>query len=138
MTKYLDRTVDEVMAWSRSEIGKPSRDWRGMCQSHCRSAYGVPGWSPSAITAWGKIPKEHRNEGGKPEDAPRGAILYYSGGEFGHAALAAGVQSSGKCLSNDYVRSGRIDYAPRDFARWGNLKFVGWSAWTPYGSLRLA
>jgi hypothetical protein len=137
MSKYLDRTVDEVLAWSRSEIRNPTRDWRGMCQSHCRSAYGVQGWSPSAITAWHKIPDAKRNEGGSPEEAPRGAVLYYSGGQFGHAALAAGVRTNGKCLSNDYVRNGRIDYAPRDFSRWGNLDYVGWSAWTPFGSLRL-
>lgn len=92
MSKYLDRTVDEVLAWSRSEIRNPTRDWRGMCQSHCRSAYGVQGWSPSAITAWHKIPDAKRNEGGSPEEAPRGAVLYYSGGQFGHAALAAGVR----------------------------------------------
>jgi hypothetical protein len=68
-------------------------------------------------------------------NAPRGALLYYSGGRYGHVAIATG-RTNLRCLSNDYVRQGKIDYAPRSFSRWG-LHYVGWSVWTPYGELRL-
>ena len=128
--------VDAVIAWSRAEMHAPSRDWSGMCQSHCRSAYGVPAWSDSALHAWGKIPPHFKHSGGDPADAPRGAILYYSGGKFGHAALAIGHDGK-NCLSNDYARRGKIGLAPRTFPRW-NLHYLGWSSWTPSGVLHVA
>lgn len=133
MAKKLDRTVQEVMAHSRRQIAHPDQDWKGMCQSHVRQAYGVPAWAPSAIAAWRRIPSEFKHRG-NPKDAPRGAALYYEGGKYGHVAIAAGIKTNDKCLSNDYVRQGEIDYAPRDFKRWG-LKYLGWSNWTPYGIL---
>ena len=135
--KYLPRTVNDVIAWSRKERADPSRDWSGMCQQHCRSAYDVPAWAKSAIEAWHKTPDSQKHKGGKPEDAPRGALLYYEGGKFGHVAIATGIKTDDKCLSNDYVERGKIDYAPRSFARWG-LRYVGWSVYTPFGSLKVA
>ena len=131
--RHLERSVDEVLAWSKSQVVSPTQSWEGLCQSHCRQAYGVAAWSPSAISAWRRIPPEFKHRG-KPQDAPRGAVLYYAGGKYGHAALAAGVKSETKCLSNDYVRQGKIDYAPRSFSRWG-LQYLGWSNWTPFGVL---
>jgi len=136
MSNFLDKTVDQVMAFSTGQITHPTQSWQGMCQSHCRHAYGVPAWAPSAIAAWKRIPNEFKHRG-KPEDAPRGAILYYSGGKYGHVALAAGKTTKDKCLSNDYMRPTKIDYAPRTFPRWG-LTYLGWSNWTPYGVLKLS
>jgi hypothetical protein len=139
--KWLPRSVDEVIAWSRNQKDHPTQSWEGMCQSHCRNAYGVPAWAPSAAQAWEKIPDSEKHKGGNPNDAPRGALLYYLGGKFGHVALAIGKTTpNGKtewCLSNDYSAKGKIGVAPRTFARWGNLKYVGWSNWTPSGSLKL-
>lgn len=133
--KYLDRSVQDVMAWAKSQVKDPDRGYKGLCQSFCRSAYGVPAWAPSAVTAWEKIPAKSKHAGGSPSDAPRGSLLYYSGGKYGHVAIAAGRKTSDKCLSNDYVRrEGGIDYAPRTFPRWG-IKYLGWSAWTPFGEL---
>ena len=134
--KYLDRTVQQVMAFGRNEITQPDREYKGLCQSFCRTAYDIPAWAPSAIAAWRRIPAEHKHRGGKPSDAPRGALLYYAGGKYGHVAIAAGIKTRDKCLSNDYMRQGKIDYAPRDFKRWG-LQYLGWSAWTPFGSLKV-
>lgn len=102
---------------------------------HCRQAYGVPAWAASAILAWEKIPAAHRHLSAHPADAPRGALLYYRGGKHGHVAIAIGKKTTASCLSNDYVRHGQIDVAPRDFRRWG-LQYLGWSAWTPSGSLQ--
>lgn len=135
-TKILPATVDEVIAWGRGQIRNPSQDWTCKCQSFCRQSYQVSAWSGSAIGAWNRIPAKHKSIGGKPGEAPRGALLYYAGGSFGHVAIAIGKKTSDKCLSNDYVRKGKIDVAPRTFPRWG-LKYQGWSAWTPFGVLEL-
>lgn len=134
--RRLPRTVSTVIAWSREQSQHPTQSWQGLCQSHCRTAYGVKAWSSSAIGAWAKIPLRYRHTGGSPTDAPRGALLYYSGGKYGHVALAIGKRTSTWCLSNDYTAQGRIGVAPRTFPRWG-LHYVGWSNWTPEGMLDL-
>ena len=128
------RDIFAAIKWSRGQITDPSQSWSGLCQSHCRTAYGLPAWAPSAIEAWRKIPAKEKHRGGKPSDAPRGALLYYEIGKYGHVAIATGIKTSDKCLSNDYMRQGRIDYTPRTFPRWG-AKYLGWSAWTPYGRI---
>ena len=135
--KFIDRSVDEVMDWAKGQIKNPTQDWRGLCQSFCRQAYGLPVWAPSAISAWGKIPRKNKHVGGKPSDAPRGALLYFAGGKYGHVMIAAGRKTRNKAISNDYIKNGEIDFCPRDIPRWGNLRYLGWSAWTPKGELRL-
>jgi hypothetical protein len=134
--KYLARSVDEVIDWSKSQITNPTQSWDNLCQSHCRQAYGVGPWASSAKVAWNSIPTKEKVIGGSPSDAPRGALIYFDSGSFGHVAIAVGKSTNNKCLSNDYVRQGKIDYAPRDFKRW-NLHYAGWSAWTPFGALEL-
>jgi hypothetical protein len=134
--KYLPRNVNEVITWSRNQVKDPTQDWTGLCQSHCRQAYGVGPWAASAIIAWRAIPAAQKTVGGTPSDAPRGSLLYYDIGQFGHVAIAIGKRTHGSCLSNDYVRRGMIDACSREFPRWG-VKYLGWSAWTPFGSLRL-
>jgi hypothetical protein len=134
--KYLPRNVNEVITWSRNQVKDPTQDWTGLCQSHCRQAYGVGPWAASAIIAWRSIPAAQKTIGGKPSDAPRGSLLYFDIGQFGHVAIAIGKRTHGSCLSNDYVRRGMIDACSREFPRWG-VKYLGWSAFTPYGSLRL-
>lgn len=130
MAKWLDRTINEAMADARAQIKNPTKSWDGLCQSFCRDiVYDVPVWAPSAIEAWGKIPRAHRIMGNVFK-MPRGSLLYYAIGKHGHVAVA----SKRLCISNDYVRQGKIDYAPRNFPRWG-VKFLGASFWTPYGIL---
>ena len=133
---YLKRSVDEAIDWAWGQAKDPTQDWTGLCQSFCRQSYGVGAWAPSAIKAWERIPKAKKTTGGKPEDAPRGALLYYRGGQFGHVAIAIGKKTNRSCLSNDYVERGRIDRAPRGFPRWG-IRYLGWSAWTPFGTMNI-
>jgi len=134
--KYLSRNINEVITWSRNQVKHPTQDWTGLCQSHCRQAYGVPAWAGSAIIAWRSIPAAQKHPGIKPSSAPRGSLLYYDIGKWGHVAIAIGKKTDTSCLSNDYVRQGMIDACSRDFPRWG-ATYLGWSAWTPVGSLRL-
>jgi hypothetical protein len=133
--KYLKRTPDDAIAWLQNQSKFPTQSWKGLCQSSCRGAYGIPAWAGSAIIAWNKIPKEHQHKG-KPGDAPRGAIMYYKIGKFGHAVVAIGKTTNDKCMSVDYIRQGKIDIAPRSFARWG-ATYLGWSDWTPFGFIDL-
>lgn len=131
-TKYLKRSVSQAIEWARRQIHHPSQSWYRLCQSFVRQAYGVPGWADSAIIAWNKIPNGKKHIGGSPSSAPRGAALYYSGGQWGHVALASRTHA----LSNDYKRRGKIDYAPRGLPAWRNFRYLGWSMWTPYGEMR--
>ena len=133
---YLTRSVDEAIDFGWEQVKAPTQDWTGLCQSFCRQSYGVGAWAPSAISAWAKIPAKRKTVGGDPSDAPRGALLYYSGGKYGHVALAIGKKTDWKCLSNDYQAKGRIGQAPRTFPRWG-IRYLGWSAWTPFGMMNV-
>jgi hypothetical protein len=135
MTQYLKRSVDEIIDWSESQITNPTQNWQGLCQSHVRQSMGIAAWASSAINAWHSIPKGERTDTKDPFSAPRGSAIYYSGGSYGHVVLAIGKSTNDKCLSNDYVRNGWIDKAPRDFPRWG-LTCVGWSYWTPFGEVK--
>lgn len=132
---FLKRSVDEAIEFGWGQVTDPTQDWTGKCQSFCRQAYGVNAWAESAIKAWRKIPAKQKVSGGSPSDAPRGALIYFEGGKFGHVALAIGKRTRKACLSNDYVRRGEINRAPRDFPRWG-LRYVGYSFWTPFGVMR--
>lgn len=134
---FLSRTVDEAIEFAEKQAVSPTQSWKNLCQSFCRQAYGVPAWASSAKQAWAKIPKDQKRSGGYPDEAPRGALIYFTSGEYGHVALAIGKSTSDKCWSNDYVESGMIDKAPRTFPRWG-LTYAGWSAWTPYGEMNLS
>jgi hypothetical protein len=135
MTTYLKRSVDEIINWSEKQITQPTQNWQGLCQSHVRQAMGIGAWASSAINAWNSIPRDKRTDTRDPFSAPRGSAIYYSGGQYGHVVIAVGKSTSDKCLSNDYVRNGWIDKAPRNFPRWG-LTCVGWSFWTPMGEVR--
>jgi hypothetical protein len=130
---YRLRKAEDALHWMIHQHAIGASHWHGMCQSSVRSAWGIPAWSGSAIGAWNRIPARHKHKGGKPSDAPMGAALYYAGGRYGHVALAG--KHHNVCWSTDYQRNGHIGPAPRDFKRWG-LRYLGWSTWSPYGSLR--
>lgn len=133
--KYLKRKPDDAIKWMREQSARPTQSWKGLCLSSCRTAYGINPVGDSAIHFWQSVPKEHRH-GGKPSSAPRGSIMIYSIGKYGHAVIAIGKKTHDKCLSVDYVRQGKIDVAPRSMARWG-AKYLGWTDWTPYGFIDL-
>lgn len=130
------RTIDEAIAYGRAQVDHPTQSWQGMCQQFVRSCYGVGAWAPSAYDAWLRIPEAHRNYG-PIESAPRGAAIYFKRNHAGqerpgHVVLAT---KSG-CLSNDIHRRGMIDPSRREvFESAWNMKYLGWSFWTPYGRL---
>jgi hypothetical protein len=134
---YLKRTVDEAIAFAEKQHENPTQDWHNMCQSFVRQCYGVDAWNSSAKGAWYEIPDGQKHKGGHPDDAPRGAAIYFTAGTYGHVALAIGKETSDKCWSNDYVRDGKIDKCQREFSNWGMMSsYAGWSFWTPYGEMK--
>jgi hypothetical protein len=137
MTTYLKRSVDDVIAWGSNQIDNPSQDWHNLCQSFCRQSYGVPAWAKSAWIAWNSIPEKEKTRSTNPANAPRGSLIYYSGGDFGHVTISIGKSTTTNVLSNDYLRRGRIDKcSTRDLPRWSGIRPVGWSFWTPHGELK--
>ena len=131
------RSIDEAIAWGRGQIDHPTQSWLGKCQSFVRSCDGVGAWAPTAYDAWLKIPDSRKAQGGHPSDAPRGAALYFkhAAGDPrpGHVVIATAT----KCLSNDIYRKGKIDDAPRDiFISAWHMTYLGWSLWTPSGTLK--
>ena len=132
------RSVDEAIAWGRNQVDHPTQSWSILCQSFVRNCYGVGAWAPSAYDAWLKIPDKHKNTGPITE-APRGAAIYFKRNRAGqerpgHVVIA----TKSKCLSNDIYRHGKIDVAPRGvFETAWNMKYLGWSLWTPAGELHL-
>jgi hypothetical protein len=133
---YLSRTPDEAIAWGRRQMTNPTQDWTLRCQSFVRQCYNVPAWAPSAQAAWDRIPNDQKVKGGHPSDAPRAAAIYFRGGQWGHVMLAIGKATDTNALSNDYVERGMIDVVARTIPNW-NMEYLGWSAWTPYGSMRV-
>lgn len=130
------RTLVDAIRWLRAQITTPTQSWKGLCQSSVRQAYDLPAWATSAKQACEKTPKKYLHKTPLAK-APRGSIGYYRIGTNWHAVVMTGIRTHDKCLSVDYMRQGKIDYTPRDFARWGRPEFVGWSDWTPYGRIKL-
>jgi hypothetical protein len=131
------RNIQGALDFGHEQVTNPTQSWKGLCQSFVRNSYGVPAWAASAYDAWLRIPDAHKSTG-PIESAPRGAAIYYKrnhpGQERpGHVVLA----TKANCLSNDIYRSGMIDVSARDiFMSHWNMKYLGWSLWTPYGTIK--
>lgn len=96
----------------------------GLCKQKTREAYGVPSdGSNDATEAWGRTKHRVKTTG---HQAPRGAILWWTGGSqgHGHAAIADG---KGGVWSVDILRSGYWDHVPfpQMSHSWPNLRFAG-------------
>lgn len=128
-------TVDAAILAAWAEQRSRRATWRVLCLKFCRTMYGLPVVAPSARQFGDMVPAKYRHTG-HPSHAPRGALLVYDIGEFGHIAIAIGRTTNDTCLSNDYIETGRIDPAPRTFPRWP-VSFRFWTEWTPYGLIDL-
>ena len=131
----IPRTVVDAIRAGRAEIPRRTQSWRGLCLMFVRTRYGWTAGIHDARTYASKVPRKYRHYG-RVEDAPRGALLLYDIGEHGHIAIATGIKTNDKCLSNDYMRQGEIDYAPRRLPRWG-ARYMFWTEWTPAGLIKV-
>lgn len=103
-----------------------ARDWSkrglffgvGQCLATVRQYYGVAAGFPTAASSYEAAAHKYPSNDGR--DAPRGAPIWWTGGSHGagHVAISVG---GGICLSTDWARPGKIDYARINeiTARWG-------------------
>lgn len=91
-------------------------------------AYGVAPFVLDAVTYWteaverGEISKARSGE--LPKTAPPGALVLWTGGAHGHAAIYAG---DGQVITTDHPVRGRVGLAPIETIadQWG-YKLAGW------------
>ena len=119
------KNVEKALAWMKSESKNPSKSWKCLCQSSCRTAYGMPAFGSSAKQAWSNVPNKYKTKITNYQDnewwasVPSGAILYSTAGTYGHAWMCQDAGES--AWSVDYKRSGKIDEVP--------IKIKGWSSY---------
>ena len=116
------RTLPEALAWAEGQRKKASQDWSGLCQKFSRSCWDInPGYA-SAIIAWNAQSPEHQHKDRTP---PPGALVYFAGGQYGHATFSKG---NGWIYSTDILRKGKVDLVNISTIekKWG-LKYLGWT-----------
>lgn len=120
MTRTPDQAIDHC---SRQSKGGPAFAV-GTCKKQCRLAYAVPSdGTGSAAEAWRQTDYRLNVAG---DQAPRGALLWWTGGsnDYGHVAIADG---KGGVWSTDILRNGYFDHVPfaKIGSKWPSLRFVG-------------
>jgi hypothetical protein len=117
------RTADQAIDYARTTTTL----YHDQCLGFVRAAYALPALGyPDASTAWdGTL---HRGTG----TAPRGALLWWTGGSEGHGHVAIS-NGDGHCYSTDfgaagYVGDGRIRLIPiENVAKQSSCVYRGWS-----------
>lgn len=97
----------------------------GQCLRTVRQYYNVGSKYGTAALCWYAANNKHRVRSGYA--VPRGVPVYWTGGSrgAGHIAISVG---GGLCLSTDWKRAGRIDYARiDDITRYWGLNFQGFA-----------
>lgn len=122
------RTAEEAIAYCRAQSARPAPTApAGFCKRETREAYGVASdGTDDASSAWRATDKRIATTG---SEAPRGALVWWTGGSNGHGHVAI-ADGSGGVWSVDIRRAGYWDHVP--FARigssWPALRFAGVSA----------
>jgi len=97
----------------------------GQCLKTVRGYYDVGSKYGTAASSWFAADHKHFSNDGR--DAPRGAPVWWTGGTSGagHVAISVG---GGLCISTDWKRSGRADYAAiNDITSFWGLDYKGWT-----------
>lgn len=95
---------------------------QGMCQKYVRGpCWEVGSLYGSAIEAWNGAKLKHPGD----RSPPKGAPLYYRGGQYGHAVLGVGgsTMRSTDCHSSGYVNDEAISWPEN---HWGYV-YLGWT-----------
>lgn len=123
----MTRTPNEAIALARNQSDHGPRFRVGLCKRKTRELYGVASdGSEDATEAWKRT--DHRY-GVPPADAPRGALIWWTGGSDGHGHVAVAT-GDGSCWSVDIKRTGYWDRVPIRYIaeRWSALHLAGSSA----------
>jgi len=116
------RTLAQALAFAENERRRGVARWSGLCQKFARSCWDInPGYA-SAKDAWNAQNPKHQHHDRTP---PAGALVYFLGGQYGHATFSAG---GGHIYSTDILRAGRVDLVTISTIerKWG-LKYAGWT-----------
>jgi len=100
-----------TLRFCRAQHDDGSDKWYRMCLSLARQARGLPGRYASAWEAWEAADRKHPVDSAQVDWSmvPRGAPLFYRGGEYGHVATFIGVTKCGPlCWSNDAGGHGKV------------------------------
>jgi hypothetical protein len=98
--------------------------WQGHCAHTVACAYGrtYSGWD--AYRGWEQTVEKHRRDGRQMSNPPRGALLFFKGGSYGHVCVSNGRR---KAWTNDAPTTGRIGLVPITwFAAHWQSRYVGW------------
>lgn len=137
-------TTKEAIAKARSWSLSGLYFGVGQCLATTRKYWNVGAKYPDASTSY--YAADHKRYVA-PHDVPRGAPVWWTGGGSGHGHVAISV-GGGYCLSTDWKRPGKIDYAKISdiTSHWG-LRYRGYSqeindvvVWKPrlsYGTVAL-
>ena len=113
------------MKWANLQITENTTGWTNQCQRFSRTVWGMPVMGDSALHAWEKIAARYKVTKLPLTAAPRGAILYFNLGTFGHACIASTPK---QCITTDYVRRDMVNQAPRSLPNWGGAaQLLGWA-----------
>lgn len=121
-----NRTGIAAVRSGRAELHTPSQSWDDQCQYFCRTRVDAPPGFRTAWLAWQGARLRHHDG---PKHAPYATIGYFRGpGSAGHAVFML-KQGTGRCLSNDVIRQGRISVTTVDFIleAWPGAEWVGFT-----------
>ena len=99
--------------------------WAGHCAhtAACAQGKAASGWD--AYQGWQDTLTKYQRNGRKMDNPPRGALVFWRGGQYGHVATSNG---RGAVYGNDAPVSGVVGLADLNWFKthWGNLTLVGW------------
>lgn len=118
------RTPQQAAQWAADQARRGTSGWQGLCERFARSSYGLPGKYPSAKAHWQDAVRTGRAHRGS--NPPVGALVYWTGGRYGHAAVSVG---GGRVASTDIKRRGKVDIVPISYINrhWSNMTYEGWA-----------
>lgn len=123
----MTRTADQAIAHCFNQSTNGPQFEAGLCKQRTRIAYGVPSdGADDATEAWRRTDHRIAVTGTK---APRGALVWWTGGSEGHGHVAI-ADGKGGVWSVDVKRAGYWDHVPfGQIAAWAPaLRFAGVSA----------
>ncbi|HKE71920.1 MAG TPA: hypothetical protein VKB55_21855 [Nocardioidaceae bacterium] len=125
MTHRTGPDRDDAIRWGVKQIDHPTENWHAACLVFVRSCYHIAARDGSAAAAWEAAEFKHRVEDG--DQVPRGVPYFWTGGSEGngHVVLSLG---DGWCLTNDFVRDGKINRAKiNDITKGWGQNARGWT-----------
>lgn len=117
--------AEKALVFLKAEADSDTTKWNQLCLKLARTAYGVPAKNPTATAGWHDT--DHRGGTGLAamKKAPRGALVWWTGGSAGHVAISDG---QGRAWGNWYPNGGRVELQEiGTITSRLNLKPAGWS-----------